>query len=149
VRRRRTGKLCVLMTQRVIYATKYDFDRLTELIKSRAHHAKDADRLQQLGAELGRASIVWPVDVPADVVTMNSRVRLTDLDDGGEVTYTLVFPDDANIDENKISVLAPIGTAILGYRAGETVQWEVPAGTRRLRIDGVLYQPEAAGHFHL
>jgi regulator of nucleoside diphosphate kinase len=63
------------------------------------------------------------------------------------MTYTLVFPRDANVDEGRISILAPLGTAILGYRVGEEFEWDVPSGKRRLRIAKVLYQPEAAGHY--
>ena len=87
--------------------------------------------------------------MPHDVVTMNSRVQLVDLDTGEAMTYTLVFPDDADLRQGKISVLAPIGTAMLGYRVGDTFEWRVPAGLRRLKIEAILYQPEAAGDYHL
>ncbi len=80
---------------------------------------------------------------------MNSRVRLRDLFTGEERLCALVFPSDSNIERHKISVLAPIGMAMLGYRVGDTIQWEVPEGVKRLRIDETLYQPEAAGHYHL
>jgi regulator of nucleoside diphosphate kinase len=137
------------MTQRIIYSTTHDHDRLTELIKSRAHSPKDEPHLRELRQELDRARVVEPTKVPADVVTMNSKVVLKDVETGEESTYTLVFPQDANADEGKISVLAPIGTAILGYRAGATISWNVPAGRRQLKIEKLLYQPEAAGDFHL
>jgi regulator of nucleoside diphosphate kinase len=77
---------------------------------------------------------------------MNSRVRLTDAGTNEEQVYTVVFPSDANVEQRKISVLAPIGTAILGYRVGDMVEWRVPGGIRKLRIEEILYQPEAAGH---
>jgi regulator of nucleoside diphosphate kinase len=76
---------------------------------------------------------------------MNSRVRVEDLDSGHLYAYQIVFPRDADLAKNRISVLAPIGTALLGYGAGTTVEWQVPSGMRRLRILGVEYQPEAAG----
>jgi regulator of nucleoside diphosphate kinase len=82
--------------------------------------------------------------VPADVVTMNSEVRLMDLDSGETKVYTLVFPSQAR-SKNAVSVLAPIGTAILGYRVGSVIEWRVPRGVRRLKVLAVLYQPEAAG----
>ena len=82
------------------------------------------------------------------MITMNSQVRIEDVDTGMENVYTLVFPSDAGIQEKKLSILAPIGTALLGP-AGETVDWPVPAGVRTVRIKAVLYQPEAAGDFHL
>ena len=94
--------------------------------------------------ELDRARIVSAGSVPADVVTMNSRVRMTDLDTGKEMTYTLVFPREADFSQGKISVLAPIGTAILGYRAGDVIEWRVPGGRRKLRVEEILHQPEAA-----
>ena len=75
---------------------------------------------------------------------MNSRVRLKNLTTGKEMTYTLVFPKDADLTAGRISVLAPIGTAILGYRAGDVIAWSVPGGKRKFRIEEVLYQPEAA-----
>lgn len=99
--------------------------------------------------ELERAEVVLSKDVPPDVVTMNSKVILRDLNTSEEMTYVLVFPKDANINVGAISVLAPIGTAILGYAKGDVVEWLVPSGIRRIRIKKVLYQPEAAGDFNL
>jgi regulator of nucleoside diphosphate kinase len=80
---------------------------------------------------------------------MRSRVRLSDLNTGQEVVYTLVFPSEANFDDGKISVLAPIGTAMLGYREGSIIEWQVPSGLRRLKVEEILYQPEAAGDYNL
>jgi len=80
---------------------------------------------------------------------MNSKVRLKDLDSGEEVIYSLVFPNDANVAENKISVLAPVGTALIGYRVGDPIEWKVPRGLKRLKIEEILYQPERAGDYHL
>ena len=107
------------------------------------------DDLRGLETELEQARVVAPADIPPDVITMNSKAQLRDLETGEKMIYTLVFPDAANIEEDKISVVAPIGTAMLGQRVGDEVQWDVPAGTVRLRVERVLYQPEAAGHFHL
>jgi regulator of nucleoside diphosphate kinase len=77
---------------------------------------------------------------------MNTRVRLADIETNEKQVYTVVFPSEANLEQRKISILAPIGTAILGYRLGDTVEWPVPGGIRKLRIEEILYQPEAAGH---
>ena len=79
---------------------------------------------------------------------MNSVVRLRDLDSGETEEYELVYPADADVSLNRISILAPIGTAILGYRLGDVIEWPVPAGLRRFRVDEVLYQPERAGALH-
>jgi regulator of nucleoside diphosphate kinase len=138
------------MEERTIYITEFDMKRLRELIVE----AKRLDRrgneyLESLEGELSRGILVAPTDVPPDVVTMNSRVNLVDLDTGEEMVCTLVFPNEADVAQSKISVLAPIGTAMLGYRVGDTFEWKVPDGIRRLQIKGVLYQPEAAGDYHL
>jgi regulator of nucleoside diphosphate kinase len=101
-----------------------------------------------LDEELDRAEIVKPEEIPTDVITMNSTFRLRDLDSGEEVVYTLVFPGKADSANGKISILAPIGTAVLGYRVGDTVEWKVPAGLRRLKVKEVVYQPEATGNYH-
>jgi regulator of nucleoside diphosphate kinase len=136
------------MKQRQIFITAFDKKRLDELIavaREFGEHARDD--LSDLAAELARAKVIEPEKVPANVVTMNSKVILHDLDTSEDLTYSLAFPKDANIDAGAISVLAPVGTAILGYREGTVVEWSVPAGKRRIRIERILYQPEAAGHF--
>jgi regulator of nucleoside diphosphate kinase len=94
-------------------------------------------------------SIVTPQEIPPTVVTMNSTIELVDMDTKETETYTLVFPDDADISKGKISILAPIGTAMLGYEIGDVFEWEVPAGKRRLRVERIIYQPEASGNFDL
>jgi regulator of nucleoside diphosphate kinase len=76
-------------------------------------------------------------------------VSLIDLDSAEEMVLTLVFPRDADLNQDKISVLAPIGTAVLGYHVGDTIEWEVPDGTRRLEVRKIIYQPEASGDYDL
>jgi len=135
------------MDSRDIYITDYDLTRLKELLEVGIGFAgRDRPCLQSLQGELDRAHIVEPAGVPPEVVTMNSRVRLIDVATNEEQVYTLVFPSQANLAHGKISILAPIGTAILGCRLGDTVEWQVPCGVRKLRIEEMLYQPEAAGH---
>jgi len=130
--------------------TDYDARRLRRLLASYEELPTSSVReMSRLRRELDRARIVPSHEVSERVVTMNSRVVLTDLDSGQEFTCTLSFPDDANLDAGRLSVLAPVGTAILGYREGSIIEWEVPAGTRRFRIEKILYQPEAAGDYHL
>jgi regulator of nucleoside diphosphate kinase len=127
-----------------IFVTKSDLGKLRSLLESRhAGYSRDRPYLDKLEEELDRAEIVEPYAVAHDVVTMNSKVRLRDLDSGEVNEYRLVFPSRAR-SKNNVSVLAPIGTAILGYRAGHVVEWQVPKGIRRLQILEVVYQPEAA-----
>ena len=108
-------------------------------------NVRDREHLQQLDDELDRARVVAASEIPSDVVTMNSKLALRELDTGEEMIFTVVFSSEANADEHRISVLAPLGTAVLGYRAGDAIEWAVPGRTRRVRIESVLYQPEAAG----
>lgn len=136
--------------ERAIFITEYDLARLEELLdKVSAEESRDSKHLKELEDELLRAEVVEPRDIPADVITMNSQVCLKDLDSGEELLYTLVFPGDARLEDNRISILAPVGTALLGYRVGDTIKWKVPGGIRRLKVKKILYQPEAAGDFHL
>jgi len=138
------------MKDRTIFMTTFDINRLKGLL-SVAGEFKYRNRsdLSELASELCRAKIVDSKEIPPDVITMNSRVKLRDVDTNEEMEFTLVFPWDSNIDEGKISIIAPIGTAILGYSVGDTIKWHVPAGKRRIRIEKILYQPEAAGDYHL
>ena len=80
---------------------------------------------------------------------MNSKIRIKNLDSGLEKIYTLVFPHSANINENRISILAPIGTALIGYEVGDTIEWPVPGGVTKFKVEEILYQPEASGDFDL
>jgi regulator of nucleoside diphosphate kinase len=134
------------MSTRNIYITEADLKRLRPLVEEIKNSRDDLRMLQR---ELERARIVAPEEVPPNVVTMNSRVRVRDVAAEDATTYTLVFPEEANIELNRISVIAPIGTAMLGQQVGDEFEWQVPAGPVRLRVEEVLYQPEAAGHFHL
>lgn len=116
---------------------------------TRIDSRQDATNLAELEEELERARVVDPHEVPADVVTMNSQVLLTDLDTGERLALTLVFPGVSNAHESRISILAPMGLALLGAREGEQLRWPTPRGVRSLRIERVLYQPEAAGNYLL
>lgn len=138
------------MAGRKTFITEFDKSRLEELIAvAEEFGGQDRQDLESLVGELEQAEVVSCKGVPPDVVTMNSKVLLRDLDTSEQMTYVLVFPRDANIDVGAISVLAPVGTAILGYSKGDVIEWTVPSGIRRISIDDVLYQPEAAGDYHL
>lgn len=134
-----------------IQITAFDLQRLKKLVEEETQHEtkRGIDYFSKLQAEVDRAQVVEPQAVSSEVVTMNSTVVLFDLDSGEQETYTLVFPENADAVRGKISILAPIGTAMLGYKVGDVFEWEVPAGIRRLRVDQILYQPEAAGNYRL
>ncbi len=123
-----------------IIISSVDRDRLQSLVNSaRLDSRVRAETLAALEAELGRATIVTPVELPADVVGMNSTVKFRDLETGESESYTLVYPRDSDVSHGRMSVLAPVGTALLGYRVGDVVQWQVPAGRRRLQITKVVH----------
>ncbi len=126
-----------------IYITNRDKARLEELL-ARIPPRSGQD-VSALVKEIARAEVVESADVRPGVVTMNSRVILQDVDSHEEMEYSLVFPHEANPEAGAISVLAPIGTAILGYSKGDKITWPVPGGVRHLRIKDVVYQPEASG----
>ncbi len=124
-----------------IYLTQTDTDRLLKLVE-----AQPGQGLEKLERELVRANVVPREEMPDDVVTMNSRVIFENETTGERREVTLVFPANADIEAGRISVLAPVGTALLGLRAGQSIDWELPGGEKqRYRIVEVPFQPEAAG----
>jgi regulator of nucleoside diphosphate kinase len=125
-----------------IFVTRPDFERLSRLVNNRESFSPDRPYLDQLGDELDRAEVVEVYDVAPDVITMNSEVLLKDLQSGEVARYRLVYPGQARA-KNNVSILAPIGTAMLGYRTGDIVEWQVPKGLRRFQVLEVLFQPEA------
>ncbi len=136
---------------RTIQITFKDRDRILKLIDKEREFGRGRNKyfLEELEQELNRADIISSENIPHDTITMNSKVQLNDLDSGEETIYTLVYPEDADLNENKISVLAPIGTAILGFREGEVIDWKFPAGIAKLSVKKIIYQPESAGDYEL
>lgn len=136
---------------RKISITAVDRERLLKLINKEREFgsAKNKDYLKDLEKELNGADVVTSENIPPNAITMNSKVLLKDLETGEETIYTLVYPEDADLLEDKISILAPVGTAILGYREGDIIDWKVPGGIIRFKVEKLLYQPEAAGDYHL
>jgi len=127
-----------------ITITSADHDRLLDLINSaRLDWRIPSEHLHALEGELARASLVEPDELPPGVVAMHSTVWFRDLDTDETEKYTLVYPSEADVTCNRISVLAPIGTALLGFRVGDTVKWRVPLGTRRLEITKVVQRKMA------
>ncbi len=126
-----------------IHITKFDLDRLNQLLEKRKPH-DEYDRA--LSAELENAEVVAAKSIPDDVITMNSQVKFKDID-GKEKIYWLVFPEDADVTENKISILSPVGCSLIGYRIGSDVVIPTPHGNKKLTVEEILYQPERAGDF--
>jgi regulator of nucleoside diphosphate kinase len=131
---------------RTIYITRDDLQRLQKLVDGlKASASAESRNVTALEEELDRAHIVDAKKIRADVITLNSRVRVADLDTGKTMEYEVVYPNTKpRSSADALSVLAPLGTALLGYRAGDIVEWHVPKGKRRLKVVEVLYQPEAA-----
>lgn len=131
------------MARKQIIITKQDHLRLNDLFNGTLVEVfRGETYLNALRGELDIARIVDPSEVPSDVVTMNSTVRLKDMKTKEVETYTLVYPDDANIAEGKLSILAPLGTALIGYRVGDTIRWKIPSGVGRWRVEELVFQPE-------
>jgi regulator of nucleoside diphosphate kinase len=135
-----------------IRITATDRDRILACIEE---IAIDGDKhelphIRHLQEELEKATILEnPKKTPANVITMRSRVRLLDQRTGKTAEYTLVYPPESEPQTRHISVLAPLGTAMLGYRAGDSFNVDLPAGQARFTVEDIVYQPEAAGDFHL
>lgn len=131
---------------RRIFLTETDLERLERLIET----SSNSPYVQALDEELANAVAVPSTEIPKDVVTMNSTVRFEDVITGQEKVITLTYPSDSDASNGRISILAPVGAALLGLSAGQFVEWPIPGGKiRSLRIKEVLYQPEAEGDFHL
>ena len=126
-----------------IYITHRDKRRLEKMIEQLKRDPMNRDDLTSLVAELDRANTVNSQEIPRNVVTMNSRVAIVDKDTAERMTFILVFPEEADAEKNRISILAPIGSGMLGYRVGDEFEWPVPGGKRRFVIAKVVYQPEA------
>ena len=137
------------MDQPKIYVTTKDAGKLQELIRKAFHSDyRGSEYLKKLAEEIEKASVVQPNQIPSDVITINSTARLVDQDTHEEMLYTLVFPEESDLSQGKISILAPIGTAMLGYKVGDTFEWDTPGGTRIIHVKEILYQPEASGDEH-
>ncbi len=138
------------MAKKQIYITDSDIKRLSELIKvAREFGKEDEIYLRDLEEELSQGKVVESKAIPENIITMNSKIRIRNLDTNEEMIFQLVFPEDADSSQEKISILAPIGTAVIGYKVDDIIEWKIPVGLARLKIEEILYQPEAAGDYHL
>ena len=136
------------MAGKTIFITDADMKHLRELIFScRSKDGEDERHLKELEEELGKAKVVESNEIPGDVITMYSKLHLEDLDSKTEIVCWLVFPKDADVFKNRISVLSPVGTALIGFKVGDVIKWNVPQGKRNLKVKEIMYQPESAGNF--
>jgi regulator of nucleoside diphosphate kinase len=132
------------MFRRKTTITSADRDRLVEVTRTKANVMRWALFVDQLQREINSAKFVEPECVAPDIVTMHSKVRLVDLTKGGEEIYTLVYPDEMDLSVGRLSVLSPLGTVLLGCREGDVVSVVGSAGPRPIKVQELLYQPEAA-----
>lgn len=133
-----------------IILNKLDYLRIKKAIEN-AKQVKSINAAEagDLMKELDSATVVEPKEIPSDVVTMNSIVKISFLNTTRQVRFQIVYPKDADLKENKISIFSPIATALIGYKAGDEIEWIVPAGPTKIKIDEIIYQPEAAGDYDL
>jgi regulator of nucleoside diphosphate kinase len=122
-----------IMNPTPLYITRDDHTKL-RLLLATAAHSNASSALRTLRAELDRAVVIDPAAVPDGIVTMDSTVEFEDLGTGEVERYTITFPDRANVERKRLSILAPIGTALIGYRVGDVVTWSTPGGERQLKI---------------
>jgi regulator of nucleoside diphosphate kinase len=134
-----------MQAQTKLLITENDARHLrTMLERPELFSERDRVQCQALEEEIERAKVVPSDQIPSDVVTMHSRVRIVDMRTGEQLVYQIVYPHEANYSEKRISILAPIGMALLGYSAGTEIDWTVPSGSRRLRIEAVEHQSASA-----
>ena len=130
-----------------IILSRLDVERIESLLENPA--LRDSPAGDRLRAEFDRAEIVEPQDMPADVVSMNSSADCVDETSHKHHTLTLVYPRDADAEAGRVSVLAPVGSALLGLRVGQTIDWPGHDGRAlRLKVTAIHYQPEASGDLH-
>ncbi len=131
-----------------ILLTKLDHTRIKKSIKTalseRTITQKEVDGLLH---EINSAQLVESYEIPADIVTMNSIVKLQFLELTKEIQIQIVYPEDADSANNKISIFSPIATALIGYKTGDEIEWFVPAGLTKMKIMKIIYQPEKVGEF--
>lgn len=134
-------------TTPALVISRLDCERIEELLEQ--PQFQNLPGVKTLRAELERATVLEPREMPTDVITMNSTARFRDESSDEERELTLVYPRDADGAASRVSILAPVGSALLGLRVGQSIDWQVPDGRQlRLRVLAIQYQPEASGEYH-
>lgn len=127
-----------------------DYSRIQQCIsEAKQFNSITVVEATSLMKELKLGKLVEPEKIPSDVVTMNSIVKISFIDSKKTVAFQIVYPDKADLKNNKISIFSPIATALIGYKIGDEIEWCVPAGITKIKIEEIVYQPEAAGHFNI
>lgn len=132
------------MSQLII--NKNDYSRIHQCITTaKQNNSIKKEEAEKLASELKNAKLVEPKEIPGDVVTMNSVVKIHFQNSKEQMEFTLVYPKDANVKERKISIFSAVACALIGYRVGDEIEWQLPSGMTKIVIDEIIYQPEAAG----
>lgn len=135
-----------------IFITAQDRQRLLDCLSAlqESPDKRELPHIQYLEQEIHRAQVILdPFETPNDVITMRSKVRLRDTKTQKEMECSVVYPSEQGPEKGRISVLAPLGAAMLGYRVGDSFEVELPKGKTEFVIEAILYQPESAGDYHL
>jgi regulator of nucleoside diphosphate kinase len=130
-----------------IFLTDKDYQQLYKMVEEQ-HHTSYPYEVDALGKELKRARIMPFKEIPPDVITMNSIVQIKETQSAADMKIRIVYPNDANLRKKMVSVLAPVGTAIIGCQVGDEVEWKVLDETHSYKVEKIIYQPEAAGDFN-
>jgi len=129
---------------------RLDYSRIKKCINdAKRFNSISLYEAENLVKELDSAKIVEPKKIPSSVVTMNSIVKISFLNDNKQIQFQIVYPKNANFKDKKISIFSPIATALIGYKVADEIEWIVPAGLTKIRVDEIVYQPEASGHYDL
>lgn len=135
---------------RGVFFNAHDIDRIRGFLELATSSASDRYvHLRGLKERLAQAEVVPPGEMPPHTVTMNTRVKVQDVDSKEHMEFILVFPQDADYEQKKVSLLAPLGAALLGSQIGQTVRYQAPGGTSTILVEEILYQPEASGDYDL
>jgi len=131
-----------------IKITKLDYSRLCDLITSvKGNRSVEFRNIDFLGSEIKRAEKVDPRKIKPEFITMNSVVEIIDPENMKSMSLKLVYPGEADFKKGFVSVLSPLGSALLGYKEGDTISFEVPRGNKMITIKKIIYQPEANGEY--
>ena len=144
--------LTQIFTEKIIMnritLSSLDYQRIYDSIgKAQEKGAISKHEAESLAAELEQAKIVEPQEMPDNVVTMNSKVKIMFVNSGKKIEIKIVYPQDADINNNLISIFSPIAAALIGYKEGDTIDWIVPSGPTRIKVEEITYQPEASGQY--